>query len=46
VDEPTRQRLVELNSTLARTSICGLGQIALDPLLSLAERFPEQMRGD
>jgi len=46
VDEPTRQRLAELNSTLARTSICGLGQIALDPLLSLAERFPERMRGD
>ena len=45
VDEPTRQRLAELNATLARTSICGLGQIALDPLLSLAERFPERMRG-
>ncbi len=41
-----RERLAELHSTLARTSICGLGQIALEPLLSLAERFPERMRGD
>jgi len=41
-----RERLAELHSTLSRTSICGLGQIALEPLLSLAERFPQQMRGD
>jgi NADH:ubiquinone oxidoreductase subunit F (NADH-binding)/NADH:ubiquinone oxidoreductase subunit E len=45
VDDETRQRLAELHATLARTSICGLGQIALDPLLSLAEGFPERMRG-
>ena len=31
-------QLRELHATLARTSICGLGQVALAPLLSLAER--------
>ena len=46
IDAATRQRLAELNATLARTSICGLGQIALDPLVGLAERFPDRMGGD
>ena len=30
----------ELNHTLARTSICGLGQVALGPLMSVIENFP------
>jgi formate dehydrogenase beta subunit len=46
IGDEERERLAELHSTLSRTSICGLGQIALEPLLSLAERFPQQMRGD
>jgi NADH:ubiquinone oxidoreductase subunit F (NADH-binding) len=33
-------RLRELHATLARTSICGLGQVALAPLLSVVDRFP------
>ena len=32
--------LGELNHTLARTSICGLGQVALGPLMSVIENFP------
>jgi len=38
------QQLRELHDTLARTSICGLGQVALAPLLSLIERFPDDLR--
>ena len=34
------EQLRELHATLARTSICGLGQVALAPLLSILERFP------
>jgi len=33
-------RLAELDATLARTSICGLGQVALGPLRSILENFP------
>jgi NADH:ubiquinone oxidoreductase subunit F (NADH-binding)/NADH:ubiquinone oxidoreductase subunit E len=33
-------QLRELHATLARTSICGLGQVALAPLLSIVDRFP------
>ncbi len=36
------QPLEELNATLARTSICGLGQVALLPLLSALEQFPDE----
>ncbi len=32
--------LRELNETMARTSICGLGQVALGPLISVLDRFP------
>jgi len=46
VDEALRSRLAGLHETLERTSLCGLGQVALAPLLSLCERFPERMRGD
>ncbi len=33
--------LREMGDTLARTSICGLGQVALAPVLSVIENFPE-----
>jgi len=33
--------LQELNSTLAQTSICGLGQVALAPLMSVIDHFPD-----
>jgi len=33
-----------LNATLVRTSICGLGQVALGPVLSILDRFPEVAR--
>ena len=47
VDPDTRARLDELHHTLQRTSICGLGQVALAPLLSILERFPDTgARGD
>jgi NADH:ubiquinone oxidoreductase subunit F (NADH-binding)/NADH:ubiquinone oxidoreductase subunit E len=38
-----RDRLEGLQETLAATSLCGLGQVALAPLLSLAERFPDRV---
>ena len=34
--------LQELHSTLMRTSICGLGQVALLPLVDALERFPDE----
>jgi len=33
--------LPQLGETLRLTSICGLGQVALNPILSLLDRFPE-----
>ena len=41
------EQLHQLHDTLARTSICGLGQVALAPLLSILDRFPspETRRG-
>jgi NADH:ubiquinone oxidoreductase subunit F (NADH-binding) len=33
--------LREMGETLAKTSICGLGQVALQPVLSVIENFPE-----
>jgi NADH:ubiquinone oxidoreductase subunit F (NADH-binding) len=35
----------ELDATLARTSICGLGQVALGPLRSILESFPGARSG-
>ena len=35
--------LRSLDETLAQTSICGLGQVALGPLLSILERFPDRI---
>ena len=40
VGESTHAALRELHRTLERTSICGLGQVALAPLLSILKRFP------
>lgn len=34
--------LPELGATLEQTSICGLGQVALQPILSLLELFPDE----
>ena len=36
------QTLVELNETLEQTSICGLGQVALHPILSMLKHFPDE----
>jgi NADH:ubiquinone oxidoreductase subunit F (NADH-binding) len=38
-DASGRTQLRELHATLARTSICGLGQVALAPLLSIVDRL-------
>jgi NADH:ubiquinone oxidoreductase subunit F (NADH-binding) len=40
VPDDRRRELDELHATLARTSICGLGQVALGPLLSILKNFP------
>jgi NADH:ubiquinone oxidoreductase subunit F (NADH-binding)/NADH:ubiquinone oxidoreductase subunit E len=37
--------LRSLDETLQKTSLCGLGQVALGPLLSLVARLPERARG-
>lgn len=34
--------LEELDETLAQTSICGLGQVALTPVISLLRHFPDE----
>jgi NADH:ubiquinone oxidoreductase subunit F (NADH-binding)/NADH:ubiquinone oxidoreductase subunit E len=34
--------LTELGETLEQTSICGLGQVALNPILSMLKCFPEE----
>jgi NADH:ubiquinone oxidoreductase subunit F (NADH-binding)/NADH:ubiquinone oxidoreductase subunit E len=44
VSGEARALLDELNATLVRTSICGLGQVALGPLLSILGNFPERIR--
>ena len=38
--------LPELGETLEQTSICGLGQVALNPILSLMRNVPGSVRGD
>ncbi len=35
------QLLRDLDQTMAQTSICGLGQVALTPAISVLEHFPE-----
>ncbi len=44
VSDETHELLTELNHTLVRTSICGLGQVALGPLMSILDTFPESRR--
>ncbi len=34
--------LAELGETLEQTSICGLGQVALNPILSMMKHFPDE----
>ncbi|MCH2184676.1 SLBB domain-containing protein, partial [Myxococcota bacterium] len=46
VSRALRKDLESLSETLAQTSLCGLGQVALEPLLSLCARFPDQFGGD
>jgi len=36
--------LRSLHATMGQTSICGLGQVALGPLLSILDRFPDRVR--
>jgi len=43
VSPQTQQLLEELHATLGRTSICGLGQVALGPLLSILRGFPDRV---
>ncbi len=40
ISDDQHRELKELHATLARTSICGLGQVALGPLLSILKNFP------
>ena len=42
VTEETRALLEELHTTLFKTSICGLGQVALAPLCGILRDFPER----
>jgi NADH:ubiquinone oxidoreductase subunit F (NADH-binding)/NADH:ubiquinone oxidoreductase subunit E len=44
VSDDDAQLLREMHATLARTSICGLGQVALGPLLSVLSNFPDRVR--
>ena len=41
VNPALQKDLESLADTLAQTSLCGLGQVALAPLLSLCARFPD-----
>jgi NADH:ubiquinone oxidoreductase subunit F (NADH-binding) len=43
VSEQTRELLDEIHATLVRTSICGLGQVALGPLISILGNFPDRI---
>jgi NADH:ubiquinone oxidoreductase subunit F (NADH-binding) len=33
--------LYELNEVMGKTSICGLGQVALGPMISVLKNFPD-----
>jgi NADH:ubiquinone oxidoreductase subunit F (NADH-binding) len=44
VSDECAQLLRELHATLARTSICGLGQVALGPMISVLSNFPDRVR--
>lgn len=41
VSDETDAQLRSLHATMQQTSICGLGQVALGPLLSILDRFPD-----
>jgi len=43
VSEEDEVLLRSLNETMQQTSICGLGQVALGPLLSILARFPDRV---
>jgi len=44
--EPVDMQVIEkLNLLLTETSICGLGYVALNPLLSVARHWPEEVPG-
>ena len=44
-DPDVLEELPELGHTLEQTSICGLGQVALIPVLSMLEHFPDEVPG-
>jgi NADH:ubiquinone oxidoreductase subunit F (NADH-binding)/NADH:ubiquinone oxidoreductase subunit E len=44
LDEAGEALLRSLHETMQQTSICGLGQVALGPLLSIISRFPDRIR--
>lgn len=46
LDPESEDLLRILHETMKETSICGLGQVALSPLLSIANRFPDRIRPD
>jgi len=46
VSHDLHRELEALHATLARTSICGLGQVALGPLLSILRNFPDASERD
>jgi NADH:ubiquinone oxidoreductase subunit F (NADH-binding) len=44
-DRRALQTLPDLGETLALTSICGLGQVALNPILSVLKHWPDEIAG-
>ena len=44
VSEEDEALLRSLHETMQQTSICGLGQVALGPLLSILSRFPDRVK--
>ena len=44
-DRQALELVPELHETLLETSICGLGQAALNPILSVIRKFPEALPG-
>ena len=46
VAEEDEKLVRALHETMQQTSICGLGQVALGPLLSILDRFPDVGRAE
>jgi NADH:ubiquinone oxidoreductase subunit F (NADH-binding) len=44
ISEEDEALLRSLYDTMQQTSICGLGQVALGPLISILSRFPDRVR--